>query len=361
MATYTRRQYAGAAASTTTTGAINTTDTTVVISATTGWPSTAGVPFHVVIDPGTSIEEKMLCTISGSALTMTRGSDGTSAASHAAGAVVYPVFTATDANEANAVATTMTTKGDLLVTTGTAYNRLPVGTDGQALVASAAATNGVTWATPTDTTKVALSTFTTKGDIVAATAASTVARTGVGTNGLALVANSANANGIGWAQVATAGITDLNVTTVKIADLNVTTAKIADVNVTTAKIADANVTQAKLAARAVGSGELKEITLNAQTSSYTAVLLDAQKIVTMNLGTSLNFNIPTDASVAFAIGDQINILQLGAGQVTIAAVTPGTTTLVSQGSKFKTNGQYSMATVVKVAANNWVVLGNLAV
>ena len=331
MAVYTRRQYAGNSVSTTTTGAINTTDTTVTIASTTGWPSTAGVPFHVVFDPGTSTEEKCLCTISGSALTMTRASDGTTASSHASGAVVYPVFTATDANEANAVTTTMTTKGDLLVTTGTAYNRLAVGADGTTLTASAAATNGVAWAAPIDATKVALSTFTTKGDIVAATASSTVARTAVGTNGLALVANSANANGIGWAQVATAGI------------------------------ADANVTQAKLAARAVGSGELKEITLNPQTASYTAVLLDAQKIVTMNLGTALNFNIPTDASVAFAIGDQINILQLGAGQVTIAAVTSGTTTLVSQGSKFKTNGQYAMATVVKVAANNWVVLGNLAV
>jgi hypothetical protein len=81
----------------------------------------------------------------------------------------------------------------------------------------------------------------------------------------------------------------------------------------------------------------------------------------MNAGSALNFSIPTDASVAFQIGDQINILQLGAGQVTIAAVTPGTTTVVSQGSKFKTNGQYSIATAVKVAANTWVVLGNLAV
>jgi hypothetical protein len=320
---------------------------------TTNWNNTANGPFYIVVDPGLATEEKILVTArtAGNVTAMTRGQDGTSAAAHAAGAVSYPVFTAVDADQANAVAATLTTKGDILVTNGSVLNRLAVGSDGQALVASAAATNGVAWSAVADATKVALSTFTTKGDIVAATAASTVARTGVGTNGLALVANSANANGIGWAQVATAGITDLNVTTAKIADLNVTTAK----------IADANVTQAKLAARAVGSGELKEITLNPQIASYTAVLLDAQKIVTMNLGTALNFNIPTDASVLFQVGDQINILQLGAGQVTIAAVTPGTTSVVSQGSKFKTNGQYAMATVVKVAANSWVVLGNLAV
>jgi hypothetical protein len=38
------------------------------------------------------------------------------------------------------------TKGDLLVTTGGAsLNRLPVGTDGQALIADALSTNGVKW------------------------------------------------------------------------------------------------------------------------------------------------------------------------------------------------------------------------
>jgi hypothetical protein len=146
----------------------------------------------------------------------------------------------------------------------------------------------------------------------------------------------------------------------KVATNAITEAKIAANAVTTTKIADNAVTQAKLADRVVGSAELKEISLNPQIASYTAALTDAQKIVTMNLGSALTFSIPTDASVAFQIGDQINILQLGAGAVTIQAVTAGTTSVVSQGSKFKTNGQYAMATVVKVAANQWVVLGNLA-
>ena len=157
------------------------------------------------------------------------------------------------------------------------------------------------------------------------------------------------------------GIASSAIVESKIATSAVSETKIASNSISEVKIQDNAVTQVKIADRAVGSAELKEISLNAQVASYTPVLTDAQKIVTMNSGSALNFTIPTDASVAFQIGDQINILQLGAGQVTISAVTPGTTTVVSQGAKLKTNGQYSMATAVKVAANTWVVLGNLAV
>jgi hypothetical protein len=98
----------------------------------------------VVIDPGTSAEEKCSATISGSTLTLTRAQDDTSASSHSAGATIYPVFTANDADEANELVSKLTTKGDLLVTTGSALNRLAVGTNNQVLMADSAATNGVT-------------------------------------------------------------------------------------------------------------------------------------------------------------------------------------------------------------------------
>jgi hypothetical protein len=146
MAAVTRRQYKGAAASTTTTNALTSGDTSVTLAATTGWPSTAAVPFYVVIDPGTSSEEKCSATISGSTLTLTRAQDDTTAVSHSSGATIYPVFTADDADEANLMASTMTTKGDLLVTTGSAFNRLAVGTNGFVLTADSTATNGLTWA-----------------------------------------------------------------------------------------------------------------------------------------------------------------------------------------------------------------------
>jgi len=94
MPAFTRRQYAGAAAATTIAVGINTSETTCTLASTTGFPSSAGVPFYVVIDPGTSSEEKCSATISGSTLTITRAQDDTTASAHAAGATIYPVFTA---------------------------------------------------------------------------------------------------------------------------------------------------------------------------------------------------------------------------------------------------------------------------
>ena len=198
MPAFTRRQYAGAAAATTITAGINPSDTTCSLAATTGWPSTAAVPFYVVIDPGTSAEEKCSATISGSTLTLTRAQDDTSATSHSSGATIYPVFTANDADEANEVVSKLTTKGDLLVTTGSALNRLAVGTNAHVLTADSAATNGVKWALSPETDLV-----TTKGDILVATAADTLARQGVGANGSVLMADSAQTNGIAWSTAQT--------------------------------------------------------------------------------------------------------------------------------------------------------------
>jgi len=146
MAAVTRRQYKGAAAPCTTTNALTAGDTSVTLSAITGWPSTAAVPFYVVIEPGTSAEEKCSATISGSTLTLTRGQDDTTAVSHSSGATIYPVFSADDADEANELASKLTTKGDLLVTTGSVLNRLPVGTNTHVLTADSSAANGVAWA-----------------------------------------------------------------------------------------------------------------------------------------------------------------------------------------------------------------------
>jgi len=145
MPAFTRRQYAGAAAATTTTNALTSGDTSVTLASTVGFPSAAGVPFYVVIDPGTSAEEKCSATISGSTLTLTRAQDDTTAVSHASGATIYPVFTANDADEANELVSKLTTKGDLLVTTGSALNRLAVGANGAILAADTTAANGVSW------------------------------------------------------------------------------------------------------------------------------------------------------------------------------------------------------------------------
>jgi len=92
----------------------------------------------------------------------------------------------------------LTTKGDLLVTTGSALNRLAVGTNAHLLTADSAATNGVKWALSPETDLV-----TTKGDLLVATAADTLARQGVGANGSVLMADSAQTNGIAWSTAQT--------------------------------------------------------------------------------------------------------------------------------------------------------------
>ena len=128
MPAVTRRQYKGAAAQTTITNALASGDTTITIAANTGWPSTPAVPFFVVISPGTSSEEKCSATISGTTLTLTRAQDDTTAVSHSSGAAIYPVFTADDADEANLLASTLTTRGDLLTMgSGPNFARIAIG------------------------------------------------------------------------------------------------------------------------------------------------------------------------------------------------------------------------------------------
>jgi hypothetical protein len=106
------------------------------------------------------------------------------------------------------------------------------------------------------------------------------------------------------------------------------------------------------------SGDPK-LTINQQTSSYTAALGDAAKLVEILNSSATTFSIPTDASVNFPIGTQISILQTGTGQVTIAAVTSETTT-VNATPGLKLRAQWSAATLIKRAANLWVVTGDLS-
>ena len=93
------------------------------------------------------------------------------------------------------------------------------------------------------------------------------------------------------------------------------------------------------------------------TASTTAVLADDGKLVTMSNASANTFTIPPNSSVAFGIGTQLNIAQLGAGATTIVAGSG--VTLNSDGAKLKLNAQYAVATCVKTDTNTWFVVGNL--
>ncbi len=106
-----------------------------------------------------------------------------------------------------------------------------------------------------------------------------------------------------------------------------------------------------------------EITFDAETASYTAILTNSNQVVTMNNASANIFSIPTNASVPFPIGTQINVLQIGVGQTTIQAVTSGTTSIFSTGATAaapKLRARYSMATCIKSATDTWYVVGDIS-
>ena len=97
---------------------------------------------------------------------------------------------------------------------------------------------------------------------------------------------------------------------------------------------------------------------------YALVSGDAGKLLlASNNATAGTVNVPTNASVAYATGTQITILQTGSGQLTISATTPATTTILSNGGTAaspKCRGQYSAITLIKTATDTWYAIGDIA-
>lgn len=105
------------------------------------------------------------------------------------------------------------------------------------------------------------------------------------------------------------------------------------------------------------------LTTNAQTgTTYTSVLDDNGKIVEMNNAAANTLAIPLNATVAYPVGAQINVLQTGAGATTII-VTGGVTLnctpqVSSNAAKLRT--QWSSVTLIKRATDTWVAVGDLS-
>jgi hypothetical protein len=102
---------------------------------------------------------------------------------------------------------------------------------------------------------------------------------------------------------------------------------------------------------------------NAQTgTTYTFVLGDANNtVVEFNNASAITATIPLNSSVAFPTGSQIQLLQTGAGQVSIA-VASGVTLNVnpSAGTNAgKLRGQWCFATLIKRATDTWVLVGDV--
>ena len=120
------------------------------------------------------------------------------------------------------------------------------------------------------------------------------------------------------------------------------------------------------AIRTLGNGiddNLAKLTLNAQTATtYTFVLTDNRnKLVTASNAAAQTYTIPLNSSVAFPTGSIINIIAIGAGQVTIqgaSGVTVASTGATATAPKLR--AQYSAASLIKVGTDSWYVIGDLA-
>ena len=100
------------------------------------------------------------------------------------------------------------------------------------------------------------------------------------------------------------------------------------------------------------------IAVAAQTgTAYTIGTADVGKLVTLSNVAAQAITIPANSSVAFAIGDQVNFMNLSTGTATFSA--GGTAVIRSAGSKLKLADQYAVCTVLKIDTDAWVMLGNV--
>jgi trimeric autotransporter adhesin len=107
----------------------------------------------------------------------------------------------------------------------------------------------------------------------------------------------------------------------------------------------------------VGTNLLGDVTVSAQTASYTLTLQDKGDLVEMLVATGNTLTVPPNSSVAFPVGTQINILQTGAGQTT---VTAGAGVTINGTPGLKLRAQWSYATLIKRATDTWVLVGDIS-
>ena len=102
---------------------------------------------------------------------------------------------------------------------------------------------------------------------------------------------------------------------------------------------------------------LYDIDINAQTgTAYTLVAGDRGKLVTMYNASASTCTVPPNSSVAFPIGTQIQVVQWGDGELTMVA---GSGVTLSRTPGLKLRDRFSSVTCIKMATNEWLLVGDL--
>jgi hypothetical protein len=161
--------------------------------------------------------------------------------------------------------------------------------------------------------------------------------------------------GTGLSGGGTTGAVTLSINTAVTVDLT-TAQTMTNKTLTAPTVTDGTFTTPTLTSPLINVG------INAQTgTTYTTVLADNGKLVTQTNASAITTTIPPNSSVAYPVGAQINVTQFGAGQVTFAQGVG--VTIVSTGataSAPKLRAQYSTATAIQTATDNWLVVGDIA-
>jgi len=175
-----------------------------------------------------------------------------------------------------------------------------------------------------------------KGDIVVGTANDTAGvLSAASTNGYMLYTNSSTTSGLEWAAAPAGYLAPTLGSTTITSGATVTTISGLTLD-----------------------GPAINLLTNAQTgTTYTVALSDNGKMVEVSNASAITLTVPLNSTAAFPVGAQVNILQTGAGQITVAG-TSGVTINATPGLKLR--AQWSSATLIKRATDTWVLVGDLS-
>ena len=109
----------------------------------------------------------------------------------------------------------------------------------------------------------------------------------------------------------------------------------------------------------VSGGLVAPLAINAQSgTTYTFVLADAGKFVSSDNGSAQTFTVPPNSSVAYAVGTQIIVQNIGSANCTLAEGSG--VTINSKDDALEIDGQFAAATLIKTATDAWSLIGALA-